>query len=85
MFNTLGNFAANPHAGLVIPDFEGGRTLQLTGRAEIMWDVEDPKNETGGTRRYWDFEIERWIQIENGLPGTSEFFDYAPHNPGNSL
>jgi hypothetical protein len=81
MFNTLGNFAANPRAGLVIPDFEGGRTLQLTGRAEILWDVEDPQSETGGTRRYWDFEIEHWIQIEKALPGASEFLDYSPHDP----
>lgn len=84
MFNTLGNFAVNPRGGLVIPDFENGRTLQLTGRAEVLWDVDDPENETGGTRRYWDFEIERWVQIENSLPGSTEFLDYSPHNPGNS-
>ena len=84
MFNTLGNFAVNPRGGLVIPDFENGRTLQLTGRAEVLWDVDDPENETGGTRRYWDFEVERWVQIENSLPGLTEFLDYSPHNPGNS-
>ena len=83
MFNTLGNFAVNPRAGLVIPDFERGRTLQLTGRAEILWDAEDHDSETGGTRRYWDFGIERWIQMEDGLPGSFEFLDYSPHNPGN--
>ncbi len=82
MYNTLGNFAANPRAGVTIPDFENGRTLQLTGRPEIAWDVDDPQNETGGTRRYWDFEIDRWIQIDNALSGTSEFLDYSPHNPG---
>ncbi len=81
MFNTLGNLAANPRAGLVIPDFENNRTLQLTGRAEILWDIDDPNNETGGTRRYWDFEIQRWQQIEDSLPGSTEFLDYSPHNP----
>ena len=81
MFNTLGNFAVNPRAGLLVPDFENGRTLQLTGRAEVLWDIEDPYNETSGTRRYWDFEIDRWIQIENSLPGSTEFLDYSPHNP----
>jgi predicted pyridoxine 5'-phosphate oxidase superfamily flavin-nucleotide-binding protein len=81
MFNTLGNFAVNPRAGLVLPDFESGRTLQLTGRSEILWDVDEQHNETGGTGRYWDFEIDSWIQIENSLPGSSEFLDYSPHNP----
>jgi len=85
MFNTLGNFVTNPRAGLVVPDFERGRTLQLTGRVEALWDVEDPHNETGGTGRYWDFEIERWVQIENSLPGSSEFLDYSPHNPVTSI
>ena len=63
------------------PDFEQGRTLQLTGRAEILWDREDTNNETGGTQRYWDFKIDRWVQIENSLPGSVEFLDYSPHNP----
>ena len=81
MFNTLGNFVANPRAGLLIPDFERGRTLQLTGHVEMLWDVKDPLNETGGTGRYWDFEIECWVQIENSLPGSTEFLEYSPHNP----
>ena len=81
MFNTLGNFAVNPRAGLLIPDFENGRTLQLTGRTEVLWDIEDPHNETGGTGRFWDFEVERWVQIDNSLPGSTEFLDYSQHNP----
>lgn len=38
MFNTLGNIAANPRAGLLFLDFTGHRTLQLTGQADIVWD-----------------------------------------------
>jgi uncharacterized protein len=37
MFNTLGNLAADPRAGLVLVDFEHGGTLQLSGRARIEW------------------------------------------------
>lgn len=85
MFNTLGNFEVNPRAGLLIPDFSLGRTLQLTGRVEVLWNVEDPFNATGGTGRYWDFEIERCVQIENSLSGSSEFLDYSPHNPVMSI
>jgi len=84
MFNTLGNFAVNPRAGLILPDFERGRTLQLTGRPDIVWEIDDPKNETGGTRRYWEFTVERRIELDNVLPGFVEFLDYSPHNPGNS-
>ncbi len=81
MFNTLGNLSVNPRAGLLIPNFDVGGTLQLTGRAEILWDIDDSLNETGGTRRYWEFDIERFVQIENSLPGSTEFLDYSPHNP----
>jgi uncharacterized protein len=38
MFNTLGNLAADPRAGLLLVDFEHGGTLQLSGRARIEWD-----------------------------------------------
>ncbi len=81
MYNTLGNFIANPHAGLVFLDFERSQTLQLIGRPEILWELDDPQQETGGTKRYWDFHIEGWLQLD--LPHTLEwdFFDYSPHNP----
>lgn len=81
MFNTLGNFAIDPRAGIVVPDFEGGRTLQLTGHTTLLWDTEDPDNDTGGTGRYWDFEIDRWIETDRALPGWTEFLDYSPRNP----
>lgn len=81
MFNTLGNFEVNPRAGLVVPDFEQGRTLQMTGRPEVVWDEDDPANDTGGTQRYWDFTVEAWTQLDGSLPGSTEFLDYSPHNP----
>ncbi len=81
MFNTLGNFTVNPHAGLVFLDFERTRTLQLIGRPEIRWDLDDPTNETGGTRRYWDLEIERWFETDLPHQLRWEFLDYSPENP----
>ena len=81
MFNTLGNFTVNPHAGLVFLDFERSRTLQLIGRPEILWDLEDVTNETGGTRRYWDLEIERWLEADLSHQIQWEFLDYSLHNP----
>jgi predicted pyridoxine 5'-phosphate oxidase superfamily flavin-nucleotide-binding protein len=44
MFNTLGNIAVHPRAGLLVPDFSTGGALQLTGTAAIEWDGD-------GTRR----------------------------------
>ena len=81
LYNTLGNFIVNPRAGLVFLDFERSRTLQLTGRPEIQWELDDPRNQTGGTKRYWDFHVERWLELE--LPYTLEweFLDASAHNP----
>jgi uncharacterized protein len=58
MFNTLGNLAADPRAGLLLVDFEGGGTLQLSGRARIEW---DPAAREGmaGAERVVEFEIDQ--------------------------
>ncbi len=81
MFNTLGNFTANPRAGLIFLDFESGRTLQLIGRPEIHYDVEDLPDETGGTKRYWSLHIDCWLDTSHANPLSWEFFDASPHNP----
>ena len=81
MFNTFGNFVANPHAGLIFLDFERQRTLQLTGRPEILWEVDDPASESGGTNRYWQFHIDRWLEINHGHQLEWSFLDYSPYNP----
>ena len=81
MFNTLGNFSANPRAGLVFIDFERNRTLLLTGRAEILWDREDAAGRTGGTQRFWTLGIDRWQELQTLIGLRWEFLDYSPHNP----
>ena len=81
MYNTLGNFTVHPKAGLLFPDFERGGVLQLIGRPEIRWELDDPADETGGTRRYWDFHIDRWLETTLAQPPAWEFLDYSPHNP----
>ena len=81
MFNTLGNFESNEHAGLVFIDFENNKLLQLTGTAKVLWDQIDENNVTGGTKRYWHFNVTRWQQT--ALPPALHwtFFEYSPHNP----
>lgn len=81
MFNTLGNFTAHPRAGLIFPDFESGRTLQLIGRPEILYDVDNLPDETGGTKRYWLLHIDRWLETTPAAPVTWEFLDASPYNP----
>jgi uncharacterized protein len=39
MFQTLGNLTADPVIGLLFVDWNSGRTLQLAGNAEIVWDA----------------------------------------------
>jgi predicted pyridoxine 5'-phosphate oxidase superfamily flavin-nucleotide-binding protein len=81
MFNTLGNFMINPKAGLLFVDFEKGKTLQIIGETEIIWDETNAEKVTGGTRRFWKFIVTEWIQIDS-LKGISwNLVDYSPFNP----
>lgn len=81
MFNTLGNLALNPNAGLAFPDFEGNRVLQFTGTADILWDQVDRTNETAGTGRFWEFHLNSWLEAPTRDTIASEFLDYSPFNP----
>lgn len=81
MFNTLGNLVVEPLAGLVVPDFEHRRALQLTGRAEVLFNGADPVNATGGTHRFLVFHIDEWLQLALPVGVKTEFVDYSPFNP----
>ena len=81
MFNTLGNFVANPRAGLLFIDFDANRTLQLIGRPEIRFELDEANDRTGGTRRYWDFTVERWLERDLPHRVESELLDFSPFNP----
>jgi uncharacterized protein len=80
MFNTLGNLAINPNAGLLFIDFDGGRTLQLTGRASIDW-TPQRASDFPGAERIVDFEIAEIVTNENGFPLTTKFRQYSRFNP----
>ncbi len=81
LFNTLGNFAIDPRAGLCIPDFDGGQLLQLTGSATLQWDQDDPAQETGGTARFWEFKVEQWVLRDTPQALAWEYLDASPFNP----
>ena len=80
MFNTLGNLAVNPHAGLLFIDFDSGRTLQLTGRASIDWSS-DRVRTFPGAERVIDFELRQLIDTPAGFPLIAKFRQHSRNNP----
>jgi len=80
MFNTLGNIAANPRAGLLFLDFAGGRTLQVTGRARVIWD-ERRAAEVAGAARLVEVDVEETLERADGNPLHWRFIDYSRFNP----
>ena len=80
MFHSLGNIAANPQAGLLFIDFETGRTLQLTGRARIIWDKERTA-EFAGAERLVEFDIEEVVEIAGAHSLQWCFGGYSNFNP----
>jgi predicted pyridoxine 5'-phosphate oxidase superfamily flavin-nucleotide-binding protein len=80
MFNTLGNIAVHPGAGLLFPDFESGAVLQLTGRASIDWD-QSRAAAVSGAERLVRFEAEQVVEIASALPLGLRLLEYSPFNP----
>lgn len=81
MFNTLGNIAVYPRAGLLFPDFTTGATLQLTGTASIDWDSARAA-EVPGAERLVEFHVEEVVELPGGMPAGLELVDYSPYLPG---
>lgn len=81
MFNTLGNIFCEPRAGLVFIDFESQRLLQCTGTAEILWHLDAPIHETGGTQRYWVFHLKTWIEYAIQHNVKWDLVEPSPYNP----
>ena len=82
MFNTLGNFVVDDRAGIVFVDFEGATLLQMTGTATLQFDQHDETRQpTGGTGRYWDFNVERWLEVPVRAPIAWQLVERSPHNP----
>lgn len=81
MFNTLGNLALDARVGLSVPDFENGQLLQLSGRARLLWGQDDPHGHTGGTGRFLEIDVERWILRRVAARLEWEYLDASPFNP----
>ena len=47
----------------------------------IRWELDQPNDRSGGTRRYWDFTMERWPERAFLHRVEWTFFYYSPFNP----
>uniref|UniRef100_UPI003561BCDE pyridoxamine 5'-phosphate oxidase family protein n=1 Tax=Thiomicrorhabdus sp. TaxID=2039724 RepID=UPI003561BCDE len=85
MFNTLGNFESYPYAGLVFPDFENNRILQLTGQVEMLRHEYATNGTEYGQLYYWEFKLENWQESVIPVELKWEFLDYSPFLPMNPM
>ena len=81
MFNTWGNLTLDPRAALVVPDFAGGRVLQIAGSVELQWDQPDPSGRTAGTGRFWTVRPEHVRSATLPVAITWETLDASPLSP----
>jgi hypothetical protein len=79
LFNTLGNIAVHPRAGLVVPDFATGDVLQLTGTAAIVWDGDELAS-FAGAERLLVVTIEAGVRHPDALP-----FSWSTPEPARQL
>jgi hypothetical protein len=80
MFNTLGNLSVDPRAGLLFIDFENGGTIQVSGRARVVWD-ERRAAELAGAERVVEFDVEEVVETHGALPLRWRLEEYSPFNP----
>jgi predicted pyridoxine 5'-phosphate oxidase superfamily flavin-nucleotide-binding protein len=80
LFNTLGNIAVYPRAGLVFVDFDSGATLQLTGSAAVDWTPEHAAA-APGAQRLVTFEVDETIETRSALPFQLQLIERSKFNP----
>jgi len=66
-FNTLGNIAVHPRAGLLFIDFDSGDLLYLAVRAAIVWDGPEVRA-FERAERLLRFHVEVFRRVEAALP-----------------
>jgi predicted pyridoxine 5'-phosphate oxidase superfamily flavin-nucleotide-binding protein len=76
-FNTLGNLAVDPRAGLLFIDFERGDLLYVAAHAEIVWDRASVEA-FSGAERLVRFTIEEVRRSPGVLPFRWSDVEYAP-------
>ncbi len=80
MFNTLGNLAINPNAGLLWIDFTNGAVLQLTGTASLSWASTDLAQFPGAARLV-EFNVSQVLQTDHAVGLHWGNSSASPYNP----
>lgn len=80
LFNTLGNLRTDPTAALLFCDFATGRTLHLSGHAEVEWTRPGAPGDDGRTGRRVHF-TPRQAVAGGLLPLRADTVAAAPGNP----
>ncbi|MFF5158410.1 pyridoxamine 5'-phosphate oxidase family protein [Streptomyces sp. NPDC000348] len=80
MFLTLGNLLLNASAGILVPDWETGATLHLSGTAHTVWDAEEIA-EVPGAQRLVEFSVEAVREITAASPLRWTSPGYSRFNP----
>jgi uncharacterized protein len=81
LFNSFGNLAIDPETALLFLDFTTGRTLQLTGNAEIEWGEPGRPGDDGHTGRRARFTPQR-LAAGQLLAARQTAHSPYPRNPG---
>ncbi|MFJ7729287.1 pyridoxamine 5'-phosphate oxidase family protein [Neobacillus sp. NPDC097160] len=82
LFNTLGNIVQNPNVGLLFFDFNNGDTLQITGEASIIWNIDkDILSKFTGAQRLVQFQIIEVLEASCYKSYNWEFLNYSTFNP----
>ena len=76
-FNTLGNLAVEPRAGLLFPDFATGDLLYLAVTGEIVWDGPEVER-FDGAQRLMRLTVTRAIRLAGALPFRWSAPEYSP-------
>lgn len=80
LYQSLGNLQAMPLAGLVVPDFESGNVLYVTGRTEIL--VENQAATLlPGSNLAIIITLSAARFVENGLGFRGDLGERSPYNP----
>jgi uncharacterized protein len=80
LFNSFGNLAVDPEAALLFLDFDTGRTLHLSGTAEVEWDAAGGPGDDGRTGRRAVFTLQRLV-AGRLLPSRQVTHSPYPRNP----
>ncbi|NJK53806.1 MAG: flavin-nucleotide-binding protein [Acaryochloris sp. RU_4_1] len=76
-FNTFGNLALNPRAGLLFMDFDQGDLLYLTGTAEVIWEgAEILAYERA--ERLLRFQLDQGYRVQGSLPLRWSIPEFSP-------